>query len=546
MLSVEIKLKYHRWILLGLVVGSFWLRVMYNTYELPPVYIYPNEEDKRNFTLGLEGRNRFDDLSMPSFLYNTTYLIYAPARWIYSWGHVNRPDFKPFSMELNVYYLWVGRVYMAVFGALGVWMIYLLGKRLGSRRIGLIAAALLTVAPIHVLGSRHMKEDMPLGLFCTGAIVVMLDLIRRRATRDYVRSAMMVGLCMSTKFLGLIMAVPFALAHLLAMKRHPEMSRGRTRKWWAGVIAISLFAGFFIASPDYLIRVGDLKKAFNRGVGKAYTAHADGMAVSPMDEALTDYWRSGLWPGLTPALLVLALIGACGLWWRHRDETLLVIFWVAMFIFLLETARARPYPHYQRYLQPAIPCIVALAACGVDVLIRWAARRPWPGFSTAGAGVILTLAAAIWPLHDTLRYLDQIPNSTITQAYNYIQKNVAPGSVFITDGYGPIIEEPKFDAKKYRKKDRLSFDVFPEQPCYVLYSSQGLGRYLDHPDAVPEFTRFVYYVLGQGRLVKEWRPQFRSFYGENPTIRLYYFDKQARPFVTQQPAAETKKSGNSK
>lgn len=534
-------LKFRRWTLLLLVIAGFCLRVMHNTYELPPVYVYPNEEDKRNFTLGLEGRDRFDDLSMPSFLYNTTYLVYIPARWIYGWGHAAHPGFKPFALPLNDYYLWVGRVYMAVFGALGIWMVYLLGKRLGSRRIGLIAAALLTVAPIHVLGSRHMKEDMPLGLFCTAVIVVMLDLIRRRATRDYVRGAMLVGLCMSTKFLGLIMAVPYALAHGLARRRHPRLSAAHSRAWWAAVIATALFAGFIVASPDYIVRLGDLNNAFSRGIGKVYTAHADGMAVNPLDAALTDYWRSGLWPGLTPALLLLAFVGSGALWRRHRDEALLVLFWVVLFVFLLETARARAYPHYQRYLQPVIPCIVALAACGVDAVIRLVAGRLPRRVPAAAVAAAVTGAALLWPLHDTARYLAQIPHSTIVQAYDYIQANVPAGSVFVTDGYGPLVKAPQFRPIRYRKKDRLAFDVFPAEPCYVLYSSQGLGRYLEHPDAVPECTRFVHYVLGQGRLVKQWRPGFRSFYAENPTIRLYYFDARANPFVPVQPPGAEKK-----
>ncbi|MCE5231396.1 glycosyltransferase family 39 protein [bacterium] len=525
---------------MALVFGAFVLRVLFNTYEMPPVYIYPNEVDKRNFTLGIEGRNRFKDLSMPSFLYNTTALIYVPARAAHAIGQKYLPGVRPFSFPLMDYYFWVGRVYMGVCGALGVWLIYLLGKRLGSRRIGLIAALLLAVAPIHVLGSRHMKEDMPLGLFCTGAIVVMLDLIRRRAARDYFRCAFMVGLCMSTKWLGLIMAVPFALAHWLAARRHPNTGHIHSRSWWAALIVGGFAVGFFIASPDYLLRIGDLNNAFGRGIGKAYTAHADGMAVSPMAEALTDYWRNGLWPGLTPALLLLTIIGSFRLWRRHREEAMLILFWVLSFTFLLETARARPYPHYERYLQPVIPCIVALAACGVDALIRLAGRVLQPGAMRSTATAAIVAAAVAWPMHDTIRYLSQIPNSTIIQAYDYINTRVPAGSLIITDGYGPIIDKAKFRPLRYRKKDRLDFSAFPTGPSYVLYSSQGLGRYLEHPEATPEFTRFVHYVLGQGQLVQEWRPRFRSFYAENPTIQLYYFDGRERPFVPKQSAPEPK------
>ena len=522
---------HRRLVLLLIIAVAFFLRVLFNSYQLPPYWDYPNEIDKREDVLKLEELNFFHGYMQPSFLMNTMYLLYYPARWTYPTISQWLPNLR--GQDLDTYYLWVGRIYMALFGALAVWLIYFLALRLTeSPGLGLLAATLLAVTPIHVLGSRHMKEDMPLALFMTLTIFFLLGVVQRGARRDYILSALAAGLCFSTKWLGASILAPLLLAHVLgrpnSMKHFPPPGR----RWLWPMVLGCFVVGFLIASPDYLIHVDVLIDGPKRAVQKVLVSHADGLSVNAFDEAFSDYFRTGLWPGLTPTLLISLLIGVGWLWNRNRRGSILIVCYIVYFYILIELPKARSYPHFQRYLQPIIPSIIVLAACGVEAMRVWILRvlrdNGWavPNRVVNVAIVLLVLA---WPLHDTILYLKHIPESTVLQCRDFILKNVPAGSIIYDDSYGPGLPRDKYEVRKYRRKDKLSVGAFPTEPCYVIYTSMGLGRFVEHPEANPEIGRWVFYVLGKGILVKKWEPDFRSFYAESPLIKLYRFEPSADP-----------------
>ncbi|MFH0795100.1 MAG: glycosyltransferase family 39 protein [bacterium] len=516
----------HRLLMFALLVFAFGLRVVHNTELLPPVYAYPNEIGKRDGALTLAEENFDHGYSMPSFLLNSLYVLYFPVRWSYEFGHAQWPDSAVFGLDLMNYYLWFGRTYMAVFGTLAVWVVYLLGRRLGGRRLGLFAAALLAVVPIAVLGSRHMKEDMPLGLFSTVAILFLADLLHRHRVRDFLRAAVAAGVCFGTKWLGGIILLPCILAAWLLRGKVLGMKGLRSRRWFALVLAGCFLLGFSITSPDFMVHPRKIWKGLKRGAKKSYDSHSDGMKVDLYENAFTDYFRTGLWPGLTPTVLLLSFGGYFWLRRRRPDEALLLASWILLVYTLLETAKARPYPHYQRYLQPIIPSLCVLAACGLEGMTRWVSRFELRlgkrGAQIVVAGIVI--AGLGWPLYDSVNYLRFIPRSTIIQAREFILQQVPKDSLILIDNYGPILPAEQYRFMVPRRDDLLAVGDFPPEPCYALVSENGLGRFLKRPQANPPLTNFIMWVMSNGKLIREWRPEFRSFYCESPTLRLYKFE----------------------
>ena len=91
----------YRLILGGILALAFVLRVIFNTHELPPVFVYPNEFDKRDMVLSLAQEEWDHGISMPSLLYNTTWLIYQPARALHVWGPDPPPWDPPYRMPMR-------------------------------------------------------------------------------------------------------------------------------------------------------------------------------------------------------------------------------------------------------------------------------------------------------------------------------------------------------------------------------------------------------------------------------------------------------------
>ena len=63
-----------------------------------------------------------------------------------------------------------GRTVTAIVGAATVWLAYRLGREVGTERVGLFAAALLALFPLHVRESHFMTPDVPLTALTTLAV----------------------------------------------------------------------------------------------------------------------------------------------------------------------------------------------------------------------------------------------------------------------------------------------------------------------------------------------------------------------------------------
>jgi len=118
-----------------------------------------------------------------------------------------------FWTDPAVYYLIV-RVFNATLGALTVIPIYLSGKELRSRRVGLLAALALALLPFHVKNSHLATVDVPMVFWLTWSVYFSTKVFRRGAWLDYLLAGVFAGLATSTKYNGVLILVVLLLAHL--------------------------------------------------------------------------------------------------------------------------------------------------------------------------------------------------------------------------------------------------------------------------------------------------------------------------------------------
>ena len=76
-------------------------------------------------------------------------------------------------------YFLAGRLVVAILGLITIIVTFAIGTRMHSVRAGLIAAAVVALAPIHVTSSRYVTTDVPLTLLCA---LTLLCLGRSPAT----------------------------------------------------------------------------------------------------------------------------------------------------------------------------------------------------------------------------------------------------------------------------------------------------------------------------------------------------------------------------
>lgn len=97
------------------------------------------------------------------------------------------------------------RVVAAGFGIATIVLVLLAGAVLYSRRVGVIAAAVLAVMPYHVLISRQVLLDGPMTFFATAALVCLALLGRTESRRWLVAAGAMLGLAALSKETGVLL-----------------------------------------------------------------------------------------------------------------------------------------------------------------------------------------------------------------------------------------------------------------------------------------------------------------------------------------------------
>ncbi|PWU56539.1 hypothetical protein DLE60_26095 [Micromonospora globispora] len=234
----------------------------------------------------------------------------------------------------------VGRVVVAVLGVATVLAVHLLGARLYSRRVGLVAALLVAVMPYHVVVTRQVLLDGPMVLFATLTLYCLVRFVQDQQVLWYVATGAMLGVTMLTKETSVVLAGGiYAFLALTPMVRRPvRMS----------LLALAAMLVVFLTHPVSQALAGRSQ------TGKSYLVwqlfrrpnHSMGFYVETVPSAM----------GL---LVVAAAIG--GLWWlrRHRSwrETLLVS-WIAAPVLFFQLWPVKGF----QYLLPAAAPVAILAA----------------------------------------------------------------------------------------------------------------------------------------------------------------------------------------
>ncbi|MGQ9586269.1 MAG: DUF2298 domain-containing protein [Anaerolineae bacterium] len=145
----------------------------------------------------------------------------------------------------------VGRALSGLFDLLSVVLIFLLGRRLYDRWVGLLAAALLAFTVLHIQLSHYAAFDAIMATWVVATVYFSV----RLADEGWTSDAILAGLCAGLAIGSLVRAAPVLLAVGVAFLFHlvPHLSRGNSETgrgatywiWWglaALVLALVVFA----------------------------------------------------------------------------------------------------------------------------------------------------------------------------------------------------------------------------------------------------------------------------------------------------------------
>jgi hypothetical protein len=358
-------------------------------------------------------------------------------------------------------FMLVGRALSALFGAALVPATYVLARRLAGKPAAWAAALLVVLAPALVLRATEVEVDLPLAFFVTLGCVQALRLLEQPTLRNGIWAGVLAGLAASSKYPGLIVVVPCALALVLAPRerftpsaasapapaepkgararraRAPATQRsdttgsGRARLRVLFVVLAVTALVFCVTSPYVLLdqpefwrdmanqREHMAEGHFGVEGGPAFLFNAQALAARLLG-----------WPLALLALAGIAILAG----WERRPRALVAASLPVVYLAIVGTWTMKA----DRYLLLVVPVGFAFAAAA----IAWGLERAGRARLRVPAPLAWTLVLVACAAPLTLQYargdlLERFRPDTRTEALHWIQRNVPEGALIAAEQYGP-------------------------------------------------------------------------------------------------------------
>lgn len=294
-----------------------------------------------------------------------------------------------------------GRLFIVFCGVACVLLTFLLGKRLFDRRVGLTAAAVLALNPLHVTFSQIIRTDVHATVFMLLCALACISIVRRGRMADYLAAGILVGVACATKWPAATICACIVGACAVRCLDHPADRRRQLGYLALAVVAAPL--ALFVVSPFILL---DFHQVVLDLGGEAQPHHlgaTGGDFVTNVRWYITHPLRESF--GLVG--LALAATGVILIGLRNRAALGILVLGALAFLFAVSSQTLI----WSRWIVPVLPFVSLFIAAGlwggIDLLRPGIGR--WPARACAllvGCGLLLPMAYAVNAearerLHDT-------------------------------------------------------------------------------------------------------------------------------------------------
>ena len=281
-----------------------------------------------------------------------------------------------------------GRTLSALADVGSVFLVYLLGRRMYGRGVGLLAAAFTSLAVIHIQNSHFYRPETFSVLFTLASFWAMLRMVERRRLQDSALLGLMVGLALAPKVNVLPLVLPLALAYWYRVLDSvdgrwsditPEVAqRVLGHAAVAGAVAVGVF---FISAPYAFLDFGNFISDLVAQANMARHAGLWPFTVQYIDTPpfiyqlkQTAVWGLGLPLGVVAWMAVPFTAVLVVMRRETRRHDLLLLAWVVPGFLLVESFEVR----FLRYVFPLMPFLILMGSRMLLWLVQWARTTPAP------------------------------------------------------------------------------------------------------------------------------------------------------------------------
>lgn len=518
-----------RWLLLIVLAGAI-LRLVPIWFGLPYLGARPDEE----VATGIAARVAAGDLN-PRFFHWPSLTFYVFAGLFRAAGAIRRLAGSDGGLSAAEQLL-VARACVALAGTATLVVLFDLGRRVAGPSTGLLAAALLAVAMLHVRDSHFAMTDVLMTLLVTAALALLVRAVDQgepvRAWRRFAAAGVVAGLAVSTKYNAAAIGASMGAAQLLVWS--PDWRSVASPRTWLPSIAfaVACVAGFLVGTPYALLDFG--RFASHLYFDFTHLAEGHGLNID-LGRGWSSHLTRSLPYGVGPPAFAAGILGI-PLLFRHHLRAGLV---VASFAAALYAAVGTGYSVFFRYVLPLVPVLCLTAALAVRHAAAWVAARGLASRLVALASfacvtLVTGLVNSVW--------FDVLLARTDTRviASRWLAERVRPGEALhdAGDAYASLdltavdVDRLPFDpatgrfgTAEGRKPDWL---VLPESPLFTYARPPTALRNLAWREyvlvktvrATRSRSRAAVYDLQDAFFMPLWG--FWTVERPGPTVRIYW------------------------
>jgi YYY domain-containing protein len=529
-------------------------------------HLHPDERFLSTVTNDLQWPENFDNYFNPAISSLSPYSLPDMGLYVYGTLPVYVVKWAAILIDYNNYdkITFVGRAFSALFDIATIYFLFLIGKRLYSQKVGLLAAFLMSLSVLNIQLSHFYAVDTFANLFVVGTIYSVLRANDTGRWLDHAMTGLLFGLGLASKLNVIILIVPILIG--AGINLYQRARSGNLQSALEHTL-VRLFTVFFLAALTFRIihPISFSGPSFwNWSLNTSWVEDIkdqqktlNGEADLPWIQQWTN--RSLLFPlsnivlwglGVPLGLASLAGIGlAVYELIRYRKlEHLLPLAYVGLTFFY----HAILFVKFMRYFLPIYPFLILFAAYAVLWFWRYANTPAEPAAETVEAEASpkwwdrighriplranrpLAVSVAGFVVIGTLIYalafssIYSRPNSRI-QASRWMYQNLPQGSVLANehwddwlpiggvDGFTSYGDQGMFKAVEMRNyeadhPDKLNWMVENlTQANYIILSSNRLYDSIPRLPLRYPLTSRYYQLLFSGELGFERIKEFTSY-----------------------------------
>jgi hypothetical protein len=290
----------------------------------------------------------------------------------------------------------ITRLPNALAGALSIWVVGQLGRRLFGRTAGLCAAALAAVSTTYVGYQRIAKEDTLLGLFlmvllwCVAEARAAAQDGRTDAQRRWeIGGAASVAGMLASKYFFFLAPIPLVAYVWL----RPVSAWRIPARRWAALAAIAAAIWICLDWTPFLPSTWQYARTYLTG---QQTVHGSLFFMGRVYHNLLEYWFRGTPPWfylvfaavkLAPATVLFAAAGLAAAVLQRKPAHRVLLSWLAVWFFVHSVSGSK----WGRFFTAVLPAFLLLAGYGAAVAVSWMRERRPAWASAAAAAVVLLL-----------------------------------------------------------------------------------------------------------------------------------------------------------